>query len=128
MIIFGHHWDIGIWLWFLWWVLPLLPQWNMNFKRPFRWYAFFFSYFVRQASLFYSPTCPSTNSRRTCWPQTHRDLPASATQGLELKAHTITVQQILCLYLKRKIICLQYKRITICIRHCHWQMHNFICQ
>ena len=47
-------------------------------------------------SLCNSPSCPGTSSCRPGWPWTYRDLPASASRVLGLKACTTTARLLLC--------------------------------
>ena len=57
-------------------------------------FYFIFFWFLRTGFFCSFGGCPGTSSCRSCWPQTHRDPPASASRVLGLKAYTTTTQRI----------------------------------
>ena len=60
----------------------------LYFPRPLN----IFFLFSRQGFSIAFGSCPGTNSSRPCWPRTPRDLPASASRVLGLKACATTAR------------------------------------
>ena len=86
--------------------------WDHRCELPF-----LVAFFWDRVSLCNSPTCLGTNSCRQGWPRTHRNLPASASLVLGLKAYTTTTQ-IIVLFLMDTFVNSCIELLKQCSQHC----------